>query len=333
MEQNIYTAQAGAVLFRRYSNNCQFQYMMNKITLICCLWLASLAAFGQISGEQGYTERGKASYFADDRGRVTTRSGEKYDMNTLVASHPYLPFNTFVQVTNLDNGQSAIVRINDRIEAGDKLIYLSKYAAEKIGSIGMIAVDVKIEIVEDPNKGSTQPKPDNVAIEVIAPTKYPAMTDTNTKLKAEAPAKEVAKEVPEKKDLSKEVDTGDGKMMVGALPDYASDAPPIKAQEPTLKEQFWKVGTYTMDGESVKPLGYGVQVGTFVQIDDALELGNKFQNLQFGNVFIQSGWDAGHKSFRVLLGTFAKEEDTKEMLSFLNERKYNAFVRKHLGVQ
>lgn len=62
----------------------------------------------------GSVERGVASWYGPDFHGLRTANGERYDMHALTAAHPSLPFDTLVEVRNLDNGRSVRVRINDR---------------------------------------------------------------------------------------------------------------------------------------------------------------------------------------------------------------------------
>ncbi len=80
------------------------------------------------------TQKGKASYYADKFNGRKTASGEKFRNSKLTAAHKTLPFGTKVKVTNMRNGQSVKVRINDRgpFVAG-RIIDLSKKAARRIG--------------------------------------------------------------------------------------------------------------------------------------------------------------------------------------------------------
>jgi rare lipoprotein A len=95
-----------------------------------------------------YVEEGIASYYAEEFNGRKTSNGEIYDMNTLTAAHQTLPFNTRVRVTNLDNGKSVIVRINDRGPFKDqRIIDLSLEAARSIGMIGPGTARVRIEVV------------------------------------------------------------------------------------------------------------------------------------------------------------------------------------------
>lgn len=95
------------------------------------------------------TLTGLASYYGKEFHGRRTASGEPFDMDALTAAHRTLPFGTVVRVTNVRNGKSVRVRINDRgpFIAG-RIIDLS-YAAAK--SIGMLAVgQVRIDIISQP---------------------------------------------------------------------------------------------------------------------------------------------------------------------------------------
>ncbi|WP_243032406.1 septal ring lytic transglycosylase RlpA family protein [Thermus altitudinis] len=77
-----------------------------------------------------------------------TASGEVYDMQALTAAHPSLPFGTRVRVTNLKNGRSVVVRINDRGPFGGRYIIDLSYAAAKAIE-ALSATRVRVEVLEE----------------------------------------------------------------------------------------------------------------------------------------------------------------------------------------
>ena len=96
----------------------------------------------------GYTEEGNASWYGPPFHGRRSSNGEVYDMNKLTAAHRTMAFNTMVRVTNLSNGKTVVVRITDRgpfIE--NRIIDLSKAAAQEIESIGPGVVPVRLEVV------------------------------------------------------------------------------------------------------------------------------------------------------------------------------------------
>ncbi|MEI6948259.1 septal ring lytic transglycosylase RlpA family protein [Paraflavisolibacter sp. H34] len=105
--------------------------------LLCLLLLASCA--------RKITQTGKASYYADKFNGRKTANGEIFSNNELTAAHKTLPFGTRVKVTNVNNGKSVNVRINDRgpFVAG-RSIDLSKKAAQRIGIVHQGVGNVKM---------------------------------------------------------------------------------------------------------------------------------------------------------------------------------------------
>ena len=91
---------------------------------------------------------GLASYYADKYQGRKTANGETFDTAKLTAAHKTLPFGTRVRVTNLDNGKSVDVRINDRgpFVAG-RVIDLSPAAARKLDMLRAGVVRVKLDIL------------------------------------------------------------------------------------------------------------------------------------------------------------------------------------------
>ena len=116
--------------------------------ILCSIFLLVSCHHKTIPSKSSYqncNQSGIASYYADKFNGMKTANGEIFDENKLTAAHKTLPFGTMVKVTNLVNGKSVIVRINDRgpFVAG-RIIDLSKAAAKKINLIeaGVVKVTV-----------------------------------------------------------------------------------------------------------------------------------------------------------------------------------------------
>lgn len=116
--------------------------------IISCAWSQEL-----------YKTNVTASYYAEQFHGKKTSNGEHFNMNDLTCAHKSLPFNTILKVTNLANGKTVNVRVNDRgpFVIGRE-IDLSKAAAIKLDMIGTGTAKVKLEIVKKgPNtKASVQ---------------------------------------------------------------------------------------------------------------------------------------------------------------------------------
>ena len=90
-----------------------------------------------------------ASYYAEDFHGKRTSNGERFNMNDYTCAHKSLPFDTILKVTNLANGKTCEVRVNDRGPfVATREIDLSKAAAIKLGMIGSGTTKVKLEIVK-----------------------------------------------------------------------------------------------------------------------------------------------------------------------------------------
>ena len=97
---------------------------------------------------QPYRARGVASWYGRKFHGQKTSSGEIYDMFAMTAAHPTLPIPSYARVTNLANGKSVVVRVNDRGPfLHERLIDLSYAAAWKLGYIGAGSARVEVESV------------------------------------------------------------------------------------------------------------------------------------------------------------------------------------------
>lgn len=103
----------------------------------------------------GAAEVGVASWYGHPYHGRRTSNGEVYDMDEMTAAHLSLPFGTRVRVTNLDNGRSTEVRINDRGPfVNDRIIDLSRAAARQISMIGPGTAKVRVEVIATPAMAS-----------------------------------------------------------------------------------------------------------------------------------------------------------------------------------
>lgn len=98
--------------------------------------------------------KGNASWYGPDFHGKLTSNGETYNMYDMTAAHKTLPMNTIVKVTNLRNGKTAVVRVNDRGPfIATRIIDLSNKAAHKIDMVGAGTAPVSIEVLGFDSKG------------------------------------------------------------------------------------------------------------------------------------------------------------------------------------
>jgi rare lipoprotein A len=102
-----------------------------------------------LKNSKNFVERGIASWYGRKFHGRKTSNGEVYDMYTMSAAHKRLPIPTYAEVTNLGNGRSVIVRINDRGPFHDnRVIDLSYAAASRIGMLGKGTALVEVRAID-----------------------------------------------------------------------------------------------------------------------------------------------------------------------------------------
>lgn len=103
---------------------------------------------GGADNRAGFSESGQASFYADLHQNRKTASGELYRHGLKTAAHKTLPFGTRVKVTNIQNGKSVIVKINDRGPfVRGRIIDLSKSSFSRIGNTSSGLINVTIEVI------------------------------------------------------------------------------------------------------------------------------------------------------------------------------------------
>ena len=136
--------------------------------------------FGQryyvLSSSVGYVERGVASWYGPGFHKVRTSVGEPYDMYAMTAAHKTLPLPAYVRVTNLQNGRSVVVRVNDRGPFVDnRIIDLSYSAALKLDVVRNGTAFVEVRSIDPLGPQPAEPPaPAPLTVTPVAPA--PAVT-------------------------------------------------------------------------------------------------------------------------------------------------------------
>jgi rare lipoprotein A len=129
--------------------------------------------FGQnytpMIGATRHTEIGIASWYGAKFHGHLTSNGETYNMFGMTAAHKTLPLPSYVKITNLDNKQTAIVRVNDRGPFHhDRIIDLSYSAAHKIGMLKQGTARIQLELIQAPAMLAQVATPEQCFIQVFA---------------------------------------------------------------------------------------------------------------------------------------------------------------------
>ena len=224
-----------------------------------------------LSSSVGYRERGVASWYGPGFHNVRTSIGEPYDMYGMTAAHKTLPLPAYVRVTNLQNGRSVVVRVNDRGPfVGNRIIDLSYSAAAKLDMLRNGTAMVEVRTI-DPSA----PPPVITASATPAPATAPPAA---TALTIVAPA--------------------------AAAP--ASSAPAGSA--PAAAPAATAPGTATptagpgVTSPAAAATALFVQAGAFSDPANAERLAEKLRGGNYGKVIVRDDQIAGRRMYRVRIG-------------------------------
>jgi rare lipoprotein A len=153
-------------MYRRpYGHYSLYLLPLSSICLISCGHATHRLSRENIHFPLHYTEKGLASWYGRKFHGRKTASGEVYNMNKYTAAHRYLPLGSRIQVTNLTNHDSVIVRINDRGPfVKDRILDLSYGAARAINMVDDGLAPVRLEVIQLP----ADQRPPNLFIQVGA---------------------------------------------------------------------------------------------------------------------------------------------------------------------
>jgi rare lipoprotein A len=250
-----------------------------------------------------YAETGIASWYGPDFHGKSTANGEIFDQNALTAAHKTLPMPTIVRVTNLENGRSIEVRINDRGPfKNNRVIDLTRRGAQLLGFEGQGTARVKVQVMKEDsillaNKvGGAQlayaGEPEPLA-GGPKPNAAPAGTVVTQKLAPgqSAPATTTVAPVPPQPSNS----------VVGLPKPSAAQA---ASTIPSLNGSV----SYT----PVKPTNIFIQAGAFLQQSNALKLTQQLASL--GPTRVTQARVGTQTFYRVRLGPIQRIEDADALL-------------------
>jgi rare lipoprotein A len=244
-----------------------------------------------LSSSVGYWERGVASWYGPGFHKVRTSIGEPYDMYAMTAAHKTLPLPAYVRVTNLQNGRSVVVRVNDRGPfVGNRIIDLSYTAAAKLDMLrnGTAMVDVRtIDPMTPPVfTASTAPvAPTGAGPAVAAPA---AAAPPATALPTAAPAAAALTVVPF-------ADTSPAMPQPPVpQPATAPGATPVQSSATAVQS--------SAAGASFTRSPLFIQAGAFSDPANAERMAEKLRGGNLGKVFVRDDVIAGRRMYRVRIG-------------------------------
>jgi len=233
---------------------------------------------------RGYKERGYASWYGKKFNGKRTSSGEPYDMFKMTAAHKTLPIPCYARVTNLDNGRSVVVRINDRGPFHEgRIIDLSYTAAVKLGSLDRGSIPVEVEAIDPsmpvPNTlyAGSRPTPAPAPVSASVPRQIPFVAPPPVALAAPVRPPPAAPPVPQ--------------LSMATTLSTAAGAP-----------------TVLIPVQPVAPTVRYLQAGLFNDPINAVTLREQLNGIGISNVELKSDVRNGNNVSRVLIGPFADDD-------------------------
>ncbi|MCR6632149.1 MAG: septal ring lytic transglycosylase RlpA family protein [Magnetospirillum sp.] len=236
-----------------------------------------------------YDETGIASWYGPDFHAKVTANGEVFDQNAVTAAHKTLPMPSVVRVTNMENGRSLVICVNDRGPfVNGRIIDLSRRAAQLLGFEGSGTAKVRVQVLSDESR-------------VLAGK---LKREGNEPQVAAAPRESVTAETlpaPGGRDQAKPV-------LASARPAAPSATRTSVAADRVERE----LASQEVETVPVKANGIFVQAGSFSRHDNAVRLQARLSTV--GHPQIQSATVKGQTVYRVRFGPLGTVEEADRLL-------------------
>lgn len=228
-----------------------------------------------------YDVTGLASWYGPDFHGKLTANGEVYDMNALTAAHQTLPMPSYVRVTNLENGRSLVLRVNDRGPfVKSRILDVSRRAAQLLGFADKGVEKVRVQVVNPdgtpiprPVDGGLTPVPQRTAAnefeaETLAP--LPGDTQDEDALDLNLAQAEKVEAPNETASIFVQVASFSSEQNAASFAGYLSDLGPTDIAKALVNDSWF----------------YRVRLGAFATMDEALAMLGKVKNLGFSDARI-----------------------------------------------
>lgn len=273
----------------------------------------------------GTTSTGLASYFSNEFHGSTTKYGELYNRNDLVAAHKSYPYNSLIRVTNLENNRQVNVRVIDQGPfITGRIIEVSYRAAELLGMLESKTAKVHIELLSNSDIAATNTnnKASNTRLADQRPEVSPPPPPTPGVIAPPSntsPAPPPAEETPAPSPAERVVSAPAHRANIEATP--PNDSPDdtalalneeVKGKKealtyaPVQNKMFTKgkfgTGLYKVEIREPGSGTHGVQVASLSSLESAMQEVAKLQAKWFDNILINCVETAGKMSYKIILG-------------------------------
>ena len=332
--------------------------------LISCSQIRQYALWGSTSSENGvykignpyqvmgtwyypkedydYSEVGVASWYGPDFHNGVTANGEIYDMHLMTAAHRTLPLPSIVRVTNLENGRSVVLRVNDRGPfVNNRIIDVSKLAAERLGFIEKGTTRVRVDILADESR---ELKEAMLAGDIAAQTAYtkegrtphkkqPVRSMTAPQRPADtymagaeaeqdvAPIRSITRTPVTVSDEMDDIAANPEERIVSASLLASETSPLLTSEASPLSGSADKASDDKSVEADTSGSGLYVQVGAFSNKQNAEKFAGTLA--KYGSTKITATKINGADVYRVRMGAFASGKDALEALDKMRALGYN----------
>jgi rare lipoprotein A len=266
-----------------------------------------------------FVQEGVASWYGPGFQGRKTANGERFNTNEMTAAHKTLPFNTLVKVTNLNNGVSTVVRINDRGPfTRGRIIDLSKAAKNEIQMGGLAQVQIEIFDPEEAEEVEEVTEQENLSPINLFEDVFPSASKIFVEWIQDS--------------------TGDGNITDEQLNQVLNSSKvKIKVLTPDVADANSKIyqeisgnsGANYFDVTSKIRFitGYTIEVANLTDREKASDLIEKLESLDFSNIFLEEIINIDKTNFKVYTGNYKTIKDTKNDFVKLLDMDYNQKIK------
>jgi rare lipoprotein A len=261
--------------------------------------------------DYNHDETGIASWYGTKFHGRKTANGEIYDMNALTAAHRTLPMPSYVRVTNLENGRSLVLRVNDRGPfARSRVIDVSRRGAQLLGFQQQGTAKVRVQILADKSRAlKARLQGQTELAKVGSPI-------TVTRLPKAKVAAETLEPPPGGRSNAEVASAAPPERLVSPEPTTSAKPAPVTSTAPVPQPAAAKELDSPVDGEvKVQPVPAThifIQAGAFSRYENANKVRARLSAV--GDVKISSVLIGGRDLFRVRLGPLKSVGDADKML-------------------
>lgn len=262
-------------------------------------------------------QRGNASFYDQKFEGRSTASGEVFTQNGNTAAHKTLPFNSMVKVTNLKNGKSAIVRINDRGPfIRGRIIDLTTKTAKELDFLNEGTVEVEIELLSDTGLSTSVEASPSTEV-TSTPTSTPV---TKTKLTTPSVRKSLS---TTKSDKKEEISNPKANQAVASNP-----TPEVATSTPSLASTYTKeiIEVFSIEVKPVEKYFFGVQIASFTDPTYLMRFASEIKNTYKENVIVLSKQQNERKLFTLVLGQFENRLGAENFVKKVKATYPDAFI-------